>query len=81
MRKHLASLAVLAPLATCWLEMSALRKLGSQVFSVLLSLEPAIAAVLGIALLVEVPNLLQTAGIACVVVAAIAVVRTGPEGQ
>lgn len=76
-----ASLAVLAPLATCWLEMSALRKLGSPVFSVLLSLEPAIAAVLGVALLVEVPNLLQTAGITCVVFAAIAVVRTEPEGQ
>lgn len=72
-----AGLAILAPLLTCWMEMAALRKLGSQVFSTLLSLEPAIAAVLGIAFLLEFPNMLQTVGICCVVLASIGVVRTG----
>lgn len=72
-----AGLAVLAPLLTCWMEMSALRKLGSQMFSVLLSLEPAIAAMLGIVILFEVPNLMQTLGIFCVVLASVAVVRSG----
>lgn len=74
-------LAILSPLLTCWLEMAALRKLGTQVFSVLLSLEPAIAAVLGIALLLEMPNLIQTVGISCVVLASITVVRTRTEAR
>lgn len=68
-------LAVLSPLLTCWLEMAALRKLGTQVFSVLLSLEPAVAAILGILLLMEMPNEIQTLGLACVVIASIAIVR------
>ncbi|MES2551071.1 MAG: EamA family transporter, partial [Pseudomonadota bacterium] len=69
------SLAILAPLLTCWFEMAALRQLGSQTFSILLSLEPAVAAVLGIVLLLEVPSALQTVGLACVVIASILVVR------
>jgi inner membrane transporter RhtA len=76
-----AGLAVLAPLLTFWMEMAALRKLGAQVFSTLLSLEPAIAAMLGIVMLLEVPNLVQTAGIFCVVLASVAVVRTGARGH
>lgn len=79
-----AGLAVLSPLLTCWLEMVALRKLGTQVFSILLSLEPAIAAALGIVLLVELPNGVQTMGILCVIVASVAVVRLssgGPVGE
>lgn len=73
------SLAILAPLLTCWFEMAALRQLGSQTFSILLSLEPAVAAVLGIVLLLEVPNALQTVGLACVVIASILVVRISSD--
>lgn len=69
-------LAIMSPLMTCWLEMTALRTLGAAVFSILLSLEPAIAAVLGIVLLLELPNAVQMLGIACVVIASVAVVRT-----
>ncbi len=69
-------LAVLTPLMTCWLEMTALRSLGAQVFSVLLSLEPAIAAVLGMAFLSEMPSPVQASGLCCVVVASIVVVRS-----
>ena len=56
-------------------KMAALRKLGTQVFSVLLSLEPAVAAILGILLLMEMPNEIQTLGLAWVVIASIAIVR------
>jgi inner membrane transporter RhtA len=74
-----AGLALMSPVLTCWLEMAALRRLGTQVFSVLLSLEPAIAAVLGIALLLEMPSPVQTIGICCVVIASIAVIRRRPD--
>lgn len=70
-----AGLAILAPLLTCWMEMAALRKLGTQVFSILLSLEPAVAAALGIVLLLEVPNAVQALGILCVIIASVAVIR------
>lgn len=73
------SLAILAPLLTCWFEMAALRKLGSQTFSILLSLEPAVAAVLGIVLLLEVPNALQSVGLACVVIASVLVVKLSSD--
>lgn len=70
-----AGIAILTPLLTCWLELLAIRRLGTQVFSVLLSLEPAIAAALGLALLLEVPNGVQLMGILCVVAASVGVVR------
>jgi inner membrane transporter RhtA len=70
-----AGLAILAPLLTFLLEMSALRKLGTQCFSTLISLEPAIAAVLGLVLLHEVPNLPQALGMVCVVVASAGAVK------
>ena len=70
-----AGLAILAPLLTCWMEMSALRMLGTQCFSILISLEPAIAATLGLALLNEVPNLMQATGMILVILASIEAVR------
>jgi inner membrane transporter RhtA len=76
-----AGLAIFSPLLTCWMEMAAVRKLGAQVFSILLSLEPAIAAMLGIILLLEVPSVVQTAGIFCVVLASIAVVRSSAKSH
>lgn len=64
-----AALGLLAPTMTCWLEMKALRSLGTQSFGILMSLEPAIATLLGLAILHETPNLMQLAGMACVVAA------------
>ena len=70
-----AGLAVLAPLLTCLMELAALRKLGTRCFSILISLEPAIAASLGFVILQEVPSPLQALGMACVVSASVAAVR------
>ncbi len=69
-----AGLAVLAPLLTCWLEMAALRKIGTQSFGILMSLEPAIATVLGLVILHESPSPQQILGMACVILASAAAV-------
>jgi inner membrane transporter RhtA len=75
-----AGLAVLAPLGTCLMELAALRRLGVRCFSILMSLEPAIAASLGLLLLHEMPDPLQILGMAFVVWASIAAVRhAAPE--
>ena len=70
-----AGLALLAPLATCLLELAALRRLGAPCFSVLMSVEPAIALGLGLLILHEVPGALQIIGIGSVIVASVATVR------
>lgn len=70
-----AGLAVLSPLLTCLLELVALRRLGTRCFSILISLEPAIAAGLGLVVLHEVPHALQALGMALVVIASIVAVR------
>lgn len=70
-----ASLAILSPLITCRLELSAIRALGTQCFSVLISLEPAIAAVIGLVLLHEMPSTTQGIGMICVILASVGVVR------
>lgn len=69
-----AGLAVLAPLLPCWLEMTALRKLGTQSFGIMMSLEPAIATVLGLLILHETPTRQQIVGTAYVVLASAAAV-------
>lgn len=66
-----AGLALLAPLAPYALEMLALRRLPTAVFGILMSLEPAIAAVLGFALLGQRLGLAAIAGIGLVLVATI----------
>jgi inner membrane transporter RhtA len=76
-----AGLALLAPLLTCLLELAALRKLGAPCFSVLMSVEPAIASLLGLMILHEVPGALQILGIGCVIVASIATVRLTPTAD
>ena len=70
-----AGLALLAPLLTCCLELQALRRLGTQCFGILMSLEPAIAALLGLALLHEIPTAQQFLGMVFVVVASAGTVR------
>ena len=67
-------LAILAPLLTCWLEMAALRKIGTQSFGIMMSLEPAIATVLGLMILHETPSQQQILGMVCVILASVAAV-------
>jgi inner membrane transporter RhtA len=70
-------LAVLVPLVPFTLEMLALRRLTTAAFGVLMALEPAIALVIGLVALHQVPGTLAVAGIACVVAAGIGAERTG----
>ena len=65
-------------------ELVALRSVRPSVFSILMSLEPAIAAVIGLVALHQVPDWPAVAGIALVVAASAGVSlvrrRAGPEG-
>lgn len=70
-------LAVLVPVVPFSLEMMALRRLTASAFGTLMSLEPAIALVLGLLVLHQVPDLAAAAGIAFVVAAGVGAERTG----
>ncbi|GAB3368861.1 hypothetical protein GCM10027452_29950 [Micromonospora halotolerans] len=70
-------LAVLLPVVPFVLELLALRRLTTAAFGTLMSLEPAIALVVGLVALGQVPGLGAVAGIAFVVVAGIGAERTG----
>jgi inner membrane transporter RhtA len=62
--------AVLSSALPYSLEMMALTRLSTRTFSTLLSLEPAVAAIAGVALLGETLSLLQWLAIVAIIVAA-----------
>ncbi|MFE9422617.1 DMT family transporter [Kitasatospora sp. NPDC006697] len=62
-----AGVALLLPVIPYVLEMSALRRLSNRVFSILLSLEPAVSALVGLLVLGQLLGWAQLLGIACVV--------------
>jgi inner membrane transporter RhtA len=70
-------LAILLPVIPFALEMLALRRLTTSAFGTLMSLEPALALLIGLVVLSQTPGLLAVAGIAFVVVAGIGAERTG----
>jgi inner membrane transporter RhtA len=70
-------LAILLPVVPFALEMLALRRLTATAFGTLMSLEPALALLIGLLVLGQVPGLLPIAGIAFVVAAGIGAERTG----
>ena len=70
-------LALLAPVVPFCLELLALRRLTTAAFGTLMSLEPAIALLIGLIVLHQVPRLEPLAGIALVVVAGIGAQRSG----
>jgi inner membrane transporter RhtA len=70
-----ACVAVLSSVLPYSLQLRALRGLSSRGFSVLLSLEPAVAVVVGVVLLNQTLPLLQWAGIAAVVAASVGATR------
>jgi inner membrane transporter RhtA len=70
-------LAVLLPVVPFSLELLALRRLTTAAFGTLMSLEPAIALVVGMVVLHQVPGPLPVVGIAFVVAAGIGAERTG----
>jgi inner membrane transporter RhtA len=70
-------LAVLLPVVPFALEMLALRKLTTAAFGTLMSLEPALALLVGLVLLGQVPDVLAVLGIGFVVAAGVGAERTG----
>jgi len=70
-------LAVLLPVIPFALELLALRRLTAAAFGTLMSLEPALAMLVGLAALHQVPNIVSVVGILFVVVAGIGAARTG----
>jgi inner membrane transporter RhtA len=70
-------LAVLLPVVPFSLELLALRRLTSAAFGTLMSLEPAIALLVGLVALGQVPGAAALVGVAFVVVAGIGAERTG----
>lgn len=70
-------LAVLLPLVPFALELMALRRLTAAAFGTLMALEPAIAAVIGLLVLSQLPGGLTWVGIACVVAAGVGAERSG----
>nr|WP_312863408.1 EamA family transporter [Spinactinospora alkalitolerans] len=61
------------------LEMQALRRMPPRVFGILMSLEPAAAALIGMLLLSEFLSAWQWLAVACVVAASVGATRTPPE--
>jgi inner membrane transporter RhtA len=70
-------LALLVPVVPFALEMLALRRLSTAAFGTLMSLEPAIALIVGLVALGQVPGALPVLGLVCVVVAGIGAERSG----
>jgi len=70
-------LALLLPVVPFSLELLALRRLNAAAFGTLMSLEPAVAMLMGLFILGQVPGLLAVLGIGFVVVAGIGAQRTG----
>jgi inner membrane transporter RhtA len=71
------ALAVLHPMLTFSLEYLSLRRLTAKAFGTLMSLEPAIALLTGLAVLRQLPGVASAAGVVFVVVAGIGAIRTG----
>ncbi|TBV01541.1 EamA family transporter [Pseudomonas dryadis] len=70
-----AGLAILVPLLPYILEMQALRQLSSMSFGLLMSVEPAIGALLGFLILSQALSTMQVVGVVCVVAASIGALR------
>lgn len=73
--------ALLASVVPYTLELSALRRLPAPVFSILLSLEPAFAALFGWILLGQESGMLRNLAIVLVILASAGVTLTGPRRQ
>ncbi len=73
--------ALLLPLIPWTFELYALRRLNKAAFGTLMALEPAIALVIGLIVLHQIPLLPQWVGIACVVIAGIAAERIGHRSK
>ena len=73
-------LAILLPVVPFTLELMALRRLNTAAFGTLMSLEPALAMLMGLLILGQVPTAMAIVGIALVIVAGIGAARSGARG-
>jgi len=64
-----AAIGVLSSVIPYWLELEALRRISAQLFGVWMSLQPAVAALIGLILLSQSLSLAEWLGICCVVIA------------
>ncbi|MFF4342734.1 DMT family transporter [Kitasatospora sp. NPDC001540] len=71
-----AGVALLFPVLPYALEMTALRRMSQRVFSVVVSLDPAVSALVGLLVLGQVLGLPQVLGICCVVAASVGATLT-----
>jgi inner membrane transporter RhtA len=74
-------LAVLLPVVPFALELLALRRLTTAAFGTLMALEPALALVIGLLVLAQVPNGLAVVGIGLVVAAGVGAERSGARPE
>jgi inner membrane transporter RhtA len=70
-------LALLVPLIPFCLELMALRRLTTAAFGTLMSLEPALAVLIGLVVLHQVPGVTAAVGVALVVAAGTGAARSG----
>jgi len=73
-----AAVGLLSSVIPYSFEMSALRSIRPAVFSILMSLEPAVAALAGILLLQEYLSPVQWLAVGCVIAASVGATRRGP---
>lgn len=76
-----AGVGVLSSAIPYGLEMQALRWLPSRVFGIWMSVEPAVAALIGLALLGQHLSATEWAAVGCVVAASIGAARAAPRGS
>jgi inner membrane transporter RhtA len=72
-----ASIGLLSSVIPYWLELEALRRVPARVFGVWMSVQPAVAALIGLAMLGQRLSLPEWAGIGCVAVASGGAARGG----
>ena len=74
-------LAVLLPIVPFALELMALRRLTAAAFGTLMALEPALALIVGLVVLTQVPGPAAAVGICLVVAAGVGAARSGARAE
>jgi inner membrane transporter RhtA len=74
-----AAIGLLSSVIPYWLEFEALRRVPARVFGVWMSMQPAVAALIGLSMLGQRLSAAEWAGICCVTVASGGAARSGPE--
>jgi inner membrane transporter RhtA len=76
-----AAIGILSSVIPYWLELEALRRISAQLFGVWMSLQPAVAALIGLAILSQRLRPAEWIGICCVVAASAAASRAPRRGE